>query len=216
MTVRIIARIEGVNPPAWLRERSRLAARAVTIGIDAAGKGAQQDIRAMIRAAGMGQRLGNAVRQATFPRPPAYSPRAASEISASRGAADIIRAFSEGANIRGKGKMLAIPTAAVPRGRYNAKLTPREVEVRFLRKLEYRVLGGKPALVLVEARTTRRGAVRAATRQQIARGKAREVVMFWLKDSVTLPKRLTPAPIVAAWALRLPGIIDRAAAGLRG
>jgi hypothetical protein len=216
MTVRVLARIDGVDPPAWLRERSRLAARAVTIAIDAAGKGAQQDIRAMVRATGMGQRLANAVRQNTFPRPPAYSPRAVSEISASRGAADIIRAASEGAVIRGKGRMLAIPTAAVPRGRYNAKLTPREVEVRFLRKLEYRVLGGKPALVLVQARTTRGGAVRAATRQQIARGKAREVVMFWLKDSVSMPKRLTPAPIMSAWARRLPGIIDRAAAGLRG
>lgn len=214
--MRVIAKIEGIDPPLWLRERSRLAARAISIGIDAAGKGAQQDIRAMVRAAGMGQRLGNAVRQATFPRAPAYSPRAVSEISASSNAADIIRAFSEGAAIRGKGRMLAIPTAAVPRGRYNAKLTPREVEVRFLRKLELRIFRGKPALVLPEARTTRGGAARAATRQQIARGRAREVVMFWLKDSVTMPKRLTPAPIMAAWARRLPGIIDRAAAGLRG
>lgn len=214
--MRLVAKIDGVDPPAWLRGRSRVAARAITIGMDAAGKGAQQDIRGMIRAAGMGTRLGNAVRQATFPRPPAYSPRAATEISASSNAADIIRAFSEGVTIRGKGKMLAIPTAAVPRGRYNARLTPREVETRFLRKLEYRVLGGKPALVLVEARTVRSGAARAATRTQIARGRAREVVMFWLKDSVTLPKRLAPAQIISAWARRLPGIIDRAAAGLRG
>lgn len=214
--MRVIARIEGIDPPEWLRSRTRLAARAISIGVDAAGKGAQQDIRAMIRAAGMGQRLGNAVRQATFPRPPAYSPRAVSEISASRNAADIIRSFTEGVPIRGKGKMLAIPTAAVPRGRWNAKLTPREVEVRFLRKLEFRLLGGKPALVLVEGRTTRRGVARAATRTQIARGKAREIVMFWLKDAVQVPRRLTPAPIMSAWARRLPGIIDRAAASLRG
>lgn len=214
--MRVIAKIEGINPPDWLRERSRVAARAISIGIDAAGKGAQQDIRAMIRSARMGQRLGNAVRQATFPRPPAYSPRAVSEISASSNAADIIRAFSEGVAIRGKGKMLAIPTAAVPRGRWGAKLSPREVEMRFLRKLEFRVLAGKPALVLIEARTSRSGAARAATRKQITRGKAREVVMFWLKDSISVPKRLAPAPIMASWARRLPGIIDRAAAGLRG
>lgn len=214
--MRLVAKIEGVDPPVWLRERSRLAARAITAGVHAAVTGAQQDIRAMTRNAGMGQRLGNAVRLGLYPKAPGYSPRAAGELTARGNAADIIEAFSAGVTIRGKGRMLAIPTQAVPRGRWNAKLTPREVEMRFLRKLEHRVLGGKPALVLVEARTTRRGVARGASRQQIARGRAREVVMFWLKDSVTLPKRLTPAPIVAGWARRIPGIIDRAAAGLRG
>jgi len=214
--MRVVQKIEGVSVPAWLLSRSRLAARAITIGVDASGKGAQQDIRAMVRAAGMGTRLGNAVRQATYPRLPTVSMRAASEIYATSNAADIITAFSDGVAIRGRGKQLAIPTAAVPRGRYNAKLSTREVEMRFLRKLELRILGGKPALVLPEARTTRGGAVRAANRQQIARGKSREVVMFWLRDSVTLPKRLNPKAIAASWARRIPGIIDRAAAGLRG
>ena len=213
--MRVVVKIEGVDPPAWLRSRSRSAARAVTVAIDAAGKGAQQDIRAMIRGVGMGTRLGNAVRQNTYPKPSRFSMGAASEITASRGAADIIRAFSEGVTIRGRGKQLAIPTAAVPTGRYNAKLTPREVEMRFLRKLELRVFRGKPCLVLPEARTTRGGAARGATRAQIARGKAREVVMFWLKPSVTLTKRLAPKPIAAAWAQRIPGLIDRAVAGLR-
>lgn len=216
MTVRVVARIEGVDPPAWLNARMRVAAQAISIGIDAAGKGAQQDIRAMIRSAGMGQRLGNAVRQNTFPTPPRASMRAASEIYASSNAAEIIEAFSEGVTIRGRGRYLAIPTAAVPRGRWNAKLTPREVETRFLRKLELRVFRGKPALVLVEARTTRSGSARGATRAQIARGRAREVVMFWLKDSVTLPKRLAPRPIASTWARRLPGLIDRAASSLKG
>ena len=214
--MRVVAKIEGVDPPVWLRERSRLAARAISIGVDAAGKGAQQDIRAMIRTAGMGQRLGNAVRQSTFPKPPRFSMRAASELSASSNAADIIEAFSEGVTIRGRGRYLAIPTAAVPRGRWNAKLTPREVETRFLRKVELRVLRGKPALVLVEARATRSGTARGATRQQIARGRAREVVMFWLKDNVTLPKRLAPRPIAASWARRIPTLIDRAASSLKG
>ena len=214
--MRVVTKIEGVDPPAWLRSRSRLAARVITIGVDAAGKGAQQDIRAMVRAAGMGTRLGNAVRQATYPKLPNVSMRAASEIYATSNAADIIEAFSEGVTIRGRGKYLAIPTAAVPRGRYNAKLKPREVEMRFLRKLEFRLLGGKAALVLPEARTTRGGAVRAANRQQISLGKSREVVMFWLRDSVTLPRRLNPKAIAASWVRRIPGIIDRAAAGLRG
>jgi hypothetical protein len=52
--MRIVAKIAGVPPPDWLNSRSRVAAQAISIGIDAAGKGAQQDIRAMIRAAGMG------------------------------------------------------------------------------------------------------------------------------------------------------------------
>lgn len=213
--MRIVAKIEGIAPPDWLNSRTRVAAQAITIGIDAAGKGAQQDIRAMIRAAGMGQRLGNAVRQSTFPKAPRFSMRAASEISASSNAADIIEAFSDGVTIRGRGRYLAIP-AAVPRGRWNARLTPREVETRFLRKLELRVFRGKPALVLVEARTTRGGSVRGATRGQIARGRAREVVMFWLQDSVTLPKRLAPRPIAATWARRLPSLVDRAATSLKG
>ena len=213
--MRIVARIEGIAPPDWLNSRTRVAAQAISIGIDAAGRGAQQDIRAMIRAAGMGQRLGNAVRQSSFPKAPRFSNRAASELSASSNAADIIEAFSEGVTIRGRGRYLAIPTVAVPRGRWNAKLTPREVETRFLRKLELRVFRGKPALVLVEARTTRGGSVRGATRGQIARGRAREVVMFWLQDSVTLPKRLAPRPIAATWARRLPSLVDRAATSLK-
>lgn len=214
--MRVVAKIQGIAPTAWLTSRSRVAAQAISIGIDAAGKGALQDIRAMIRGAGMGQRLGNAVRQNTFPKLPRVSMRAASEISASGNAADIIEAFSEGVTIRGRGRYLAIPTVAVPRGRYNAKLTPRELEMRFLRKLELRIFRGKACLVLVEARTTRAGAARGATRSQIARGRGREVVMFWLQDSVTLPKRLAPRAIANAWARRIPGLIDRAAASLKG
>ena len=60
------------------------------------------------------------------------------------------------------------------------------------------------------------GAARGAIRTQIARGRAREVIMFWLKDSVSLPKRLAPRPIAANWARRLPSLIDRAAASLKG
>ena len=96
--MRIVAKIQGIAPSDWLTSRTRVAAQAISIGIDAAGKGAQQDIRAMIRAAGMGQRLGNAVRQSTFPKAPRVSMRAASELSASGNAADIIEAFSEGAS----------------------------------------------------------------------------------------------------------------------
>lgn len=50
--MRVVAKIQGIAPPDWLNSRSRVAAQAISIGIDAAGKGAQQDIRAMIRAAG--------------------------------------------------------------------------------------------------------------------------------------------------------------------
>lgn len=215
--MRIVAKIEGVDPPAWLRERSRLAAQAITVGVHAAAAGTHQDIRAMIRSAGMGQRLGNAVRLGLYPKSPAYSPRAAGDVVARGNAADIIQAFTQGVTIRGKGRMLAIPTQAVPRGRYNAKLTPREVELRFVRKLEYRVLGGKPVLVLPQARTTKKlGRARTASARMIRQGKDREVVMFVLRDTATLPKRLAPGPIAAGWARRIPGIIDRAAAELRG
>jgi hypothetical protein len=215
MIPRVLIRMEG-DPSAWLLSRGRLAAQAITMGQDAASKGLQQDVRAMIRSAGLGTRLGNAIRQATYPKPPRYSPRAASEVSASGNAADIIRAFDQGVTIRGKGKAIAIPTAAVPRGRWGAKLTPHEVEMRFLRKLELRRLAGKPALVLPEARTTRAGRARAATRKQVAAGRGGEVVMFWLRDSVTLSKRLRVSSLAAEWNRRLPGIVDRAAAGLRG
>lgn len=215
--MRVLARIEGVDPPEWLRSRSRLAARAITVGMDAAGKGAQQDLRAMVRSAGLGQRLGNAIRQSTYPRPPAYSPRAASEIVANRNAADIIRSFSEGATISAKGgKYLAIATDAIPRGRWGEKLTPRQAEARFLQKLELAVIGGRPCLVLPAARLTRGGRARGASSRQLARGRVRAVVAFWLVPQVTLAQRLAPRPIAAAWARRLPGIIDRAAAGLRG
>ena len=60
------------------------------------------------------------------------------------------------------------------------------------------------------------GAARGAIRAQIARGRAREVVMLWLKDSVSMPKRLAPRPIAANWARQLPSLIDRAASSLKG
>lgn len=213
--MRVIARVEGTVPAEWLRSRSRLAARAITIGMDAVTTGAAQDARAMVRAAKLGNRLAGAVQAITYPRPPRYSMRAAGEIVVSGRVAPIIQAFEEGAVITPKGKYLAVPTPAVSMG-FRQRPTVRQVEARYVQKLEYRVIGGRPCLVLPLARLGRTGRLRAASGRQIARGRAQAVVAFWLVPSVTITKRLDLRGVARAWMRRLPGLIDRAAAGLRG
>lgn len=214
--MRVTAKAEG-DPGGWALGLGQLSAEAVTVAMATAADGMKADIRAMIAGAGMGVRLGNAVRGASYPKPPKASLRAAAQLTAHGSAADIVIAFSSGLTIAGHGKLLAIPTEAVPRGRYNQKLTPKEVELRFLQKLRLRVyLGGAMALVLQEGRVTRAGRAKGATRRQVARGQAKEIVMFWLKPMVRLPRRLSPNQVGAKWYGELPRLIDRAAAALGG
>ena len=134
-------------------------------------------------------------------------------------AAQIVRAFDEGAVIKGKGgRWLAIPTPAAPkRGIGGKRITPatfpaaRHGPLRMVRR------SGRAALLVVDgvrvsARTGRVG------RQAKGGGRTKSgsfkqgiatVAMFVLVPRVKLRKRLNVARAVESWTRRLPRLIRR-------
>jgi hypothetical protein len=120
-------------------------ARFVTEAMRDTADQVKEAFRDQVRAAGLGDRLANAVRGVTYPdRAGRYSLDPTGWIYAQpskdgRGAAAIIESYASGATIYrrdGKG-FLPIPTDDVPRKRSGDALTPAEVEQRFGRRLIY-------------------------------------------------------------------------------
>ncbi len=105
----------------------------------------KEAFRAQVRAAGLGERLANAVRGVTYPNRSgrrSLDPTGwiyAQPSKDGRGAAAIIESYSTGASIvaRAGKRFLAIPTDDVPLKRSGNALTPDEVEARFGRKLQF-------------------------------------------------------------------------------
>lgn len=103
----------------------------------------KEAFRDQVRAAGLGERLANAVRGVTYPKSRnALEPTGwiyAQPSKNGRGAAAIIESYASGANIvaRAGRKFLAIPTPDCPRKRSGEALTPEEVELKFGRRLFY-------------------------------------------------------------------------------
>ncbi|SEM62777.1 hypothetical protein SAMN05192583_0886 [Sphingomonas gellani] len=101
--------------------------------------------RAQVRAAGLGDKLANAVRGVTYPnRNGRHSLEPTGWIYAQpsrdgRGAAAIIESYASGASIvpRAGKRWLAVPTDDVPRKRQGNAMTPDEVEQRFGRRLVF-------------------------------------------------------------------------------
>jgi len=113
--------------------------------------GVKEVFRAQVRAAGLGERLANAVRGVTYPN---RSGRVSLDPSGwvyaqpskdGRGAAAIIDSYSTGASIvaRAGKRFLAIPTDDVPMKRSGDTLSPDEVEARYGRKLQFISPGDK-------------------------------------------------------------------------
>lgn len=100
----------------------------------------------------------------------------------------ILSAFAEGATIlAGRGRWLAIPSAAVPRGKRRRFLTPAEVEARRGRPLRFIPAPGGRTAVLVDERA----------------------VLFVLVALVTLARRFDLAGAVAETGRVLPATIER-------
>ena len=105
----------------------------------------KEAFRAQVRAAGLGERLANAVRGVSYPdRAGRVSLNPGGWVYAQpskdgRGAAAIIESYATGANIvaRAGKRFLAIPTEDVPQKRSGATMTPDEVEQRFGRRLQF-------------------------------------------------------------------------------
>ena len=104
-----------------MRAELRRIERAVPDGVRAAGDGLKGSLPKQVVAAGLGARLSRSWRGRTF----ANKGHDAASLVWSK-AAQIVRAFEEGAMIKGKGgTWLAIPTPAVPkRGVGGKRITP--------------------------------------------------------------------------------------------
>ena len=192
----------------------RRIGRAVPDGVKAAGDGLKGSLRKQVVAAGLGARLSRSWRSRTY----ANKGHDAASLVWSK-APQIIRAFDEGAVIKGKGgRWLAIPTPAAPkRGTDGKRLTPatfpagRHGSLRMVRR------SGRAALLVVDdvrvsAKTGRVG------RQAKGGGRTKSgsykqgiatVVMFVLVRQVKLRRRLNVARAAEGWARRLPVLIRR-------
>lgn len=105
----------------------------------------KEAFRAQVRAAGLGERLANAVRGVSYPNRAgrvSLDPTGwvyAQPSKDGRGAAAIIESYSDGATIvaRAGKRFLAVPTDDVPRKRSGDALSPDEVETRYGRRLQF-------------------------------------------------------------------------------
>lgn len=105
----------------------------------------KEAFRDQVRAAGLGERLPNAIRGVTYPnRAGRRSLEPTGWIYAQpskdgRGAAAIIESYANGRMIyaRNGRKFLAVPTDDCPRKRSGNALTPEEVEAKFGRQLQF-------------------------------------------------------------------------------
>lgn len=199
---------------AWL-ERPRLAAEAaVTSGVTAAVEGLKTELRQAIDAAGLGERLGNAIGSAVYPKGKA-SLGAAGNVFARGASADrVLDAFANGAVIRStSGGFLAVPTAAA--GKYGdgrQKITPALWERAHGQRLRFVYRRGAASLLVAENQVVakNRKGFRPATERRIAQGRGiTTVVMFFLVPLVRLPKKFDAESIALRWSLRLPNLIEQ-------
>ena len=186
--------------------------KAVAAGVRAAGEGLKQDWRGQIVSAGLGARLGNAIRAKHYPGRPSLGAAALVYAQPSQ-APKIVNAFEEGTTIRSQnGFWLAIPTDAAPRGARGKRITPGEFERRTGQRLRFVYRRGQSSLLVAEGRLTTRGRSPgrfAVSRSKTGRGRA-TVVVFILVPQVTLRKRLDLKSAADRWAGRVPALITAA------
>ncbi|PKP68314.1 MAG: hypothetical protein CVT82_15680 [Alphaproteobacteria bacterium HGW-Alphaproteobacteria-4] len=181
--------------------------RAVTTAMREAGTGLKSAWRGQITGAGLGTRLANSIRLATYPKS-GESLNAAALVWSK--APVIVGAHDTGPLIRSKhGFWLAIPTAAAGKSTRGGRISPGEWERRTGLRLRfiYRLRG--PSLLVAEARLNTKGRA-VVSRAKTVRGLA-TVPIFLLVPQVKLRKRLelvrdaeravdaVPGLIVAGW-----------------
>ena len=178
-----------------MQAEMRRIERAVPDGVKAAGDDLKGSLRKQVVAAGLGARLSRTWRGRAYPN----SGHDAASLVWSK-AAQIVRAFDEGAVIKGKGgRWLAIPTPAAPkRGVGGKRITPATFPVERHGPLRLVKRRGRSALLVVEgvrvsAKTGRVGR-RAKGGGRTKSGRFKQgiatVVMFVLVPRVKLRKRL--------------------------
>ena len=181
--------------------------RAVTTAIREAGSGLKTAWRGQITGAGLGSRLGNSIRLASFPKS-GDSLNAAALVWSN--APVIIGAHDTGPLIRSKdGFWLAIPTPAAGKSTKGGRITPGEWERRTGLRLRFIYRRRGPSLLVAEGRLNSKGRA-VASRSKTGRGVA-TMPIFLLVSQVKLRKRLDlaqdaelavdsiPRMIVAGW-----------------
>jgi hypothetical protein len=181
--------------------------KAVSGAMREAGTSLKSAWRGQITGAGLGTRLGNSIRLASFPRS-GDSLNAAALVWSN--APVIIGAHDTGPLIRSKnGFWLAIPTAAAGNSSKGGRITPGEWERRTGLRLVFIYRRRGPSLLVAEGRLNSTGRA-VASRSKTGRGVA-TVPIFLLVPQVKLRKRLdlardaqrvvdgVPRRIVSGW-----------------
>lgn len=185
--------------------------KAVSTAMREAGNTLKTAWRGQITGAGLGTRLGNSIRMATYPKGSASLNAAALVWS---NAPVIVGAHDAGPLIRSKdGFWLAIPTAAAGKSTRGGRITPGEWERRTGLRLRFVYRRRGPSLLVAEGRLNTKGRA-VASRSKTGRGVA-TVPIFLLVPQVKLQKRLylaraarqavdsVPGRIVGGWGGRL-------------
>jgi hypothetical protein len=160
--------------------------KAVSGAMREAGTSLKSAWRGQITGAGLGTRLGNSIRLASFPRS-GDSLNAAALVWSN--APVIIGAHDTGPLIRSKnGFWLAIPTAAAGKSSKGGRTTPGEWERRTGLRLVFIYRRRGPSLLVAEGRLNSTGRA-VASRSKTGRGVA-TVPIFLLVPQVKLRKRL--------------------------
>ena len=177
--------------------------RAVTAAMREAGTGLKTGWRSQITGAGLGARLGNSIRNQTFPR--AGDSLEAAALVWSK-APVIIGAHDTGPLIRSKnGFWLAIPTPAAGKSSRGGRITPGEWERRTGLRLRFVYRRSGPSLLVAEGRLNSKGRA-VASKSKTGRGVA-TVPIFLLVPQVKLSKRLDLAKEAARAHDAVPGLI---------
>jgi hypothetical protein len=187
---------------------------AVATGTRDAGRGLKTELRRQVTSAGLGQRLANSWRDRHYPN---QKLDAASLVYTK--APQIIRAFDEGAVVRGRrGRFLAIPTENAPRkGADGKRIRPSTFPKHRFGPLRFVPRPSGPSLLVVDglrasfSRQTGqlRGFRRATDRARRSGQGLTTVVMFLLVPHVKLRKRLDVARAAERWSAQLPALIER-------
>lgn len=177
--------------------------KAVSTAMREAGDSLKTAWRGQITGAGLGTRLGNSIRLATYPKGSASLSAAALVWS---NAPVIVGAHDAGPLIRSKdGFWLAIPTAAAGKSTRGGRITPGEWERRTGLRLRFVYRRRGPSLLVAEGRLNTKGRA-VASRSKTGRGLA-TVPIFLLVPQVKLRKRLDLARAARQAADSVPGRI---------
>ena len=198
-----------IDPDIVAMMQAEIAAgeKAVTTAMREAGAGLKSAWRGQITGAGLGTRLGNSIRLATYPKG-GESLNAAALVWSN--APVIVGAHDAGPLIRSKnGFWLAIPLPAAGKSLRGGRITPGEWERRRGLRLRFVYRRTGPSLLVAEGRLNTKGQA-VVSRSKTGRGKVTAPI-FLLVPQVKLPKRLdlardaeraidaVPGRIVAGW-----------------